>query len=109
MAFTQQHPEKGSGAARALGTAALAFLRRYPPFDEMGEEPLEFLAGSAGALEHKVAAYHQRSRIGEADLPAHRAEIGHRDPVMYTEIDRAKNGNVGRHRSEIDHDADVAS
>lgn len=44
MASTSPSIDPGPGAARALGTAALAFLRRHPPFDEMQPEALDFLA-----------------------------------------------------------------
>ena len=52
-------------AAESLVAAALAFLRRYPPFDEMEEQPLRFLAPRLAVGYHPKGAAILRPEDGE--------------------------------------------
>lgn len=55
----------GNPAAESLAAAALAFLRRYPPFDEMEAEPLRALAPRLAVSYHPKGAAILKPEDGE--------------------------------------------
>jgi CBS domain-containing protein len=55
----------GNPAVESLAAAALAFLRRYPPFDEMEERPLRYLASHLAVAYHPKGAAILRPEDGE--------------------------------------------
>jgi CBS domain-containing protein len=55
----------GNPAVESLAAAALAFLRRYPPFDEMEAEPLRVLAARLAVSYHAKGAAILKPEDGE--------------------------------------------